>query len=279
MLFYNTLKQKPHEVCHYFMRRLFISLLLLGLPLLVACLPLNPGSTTEPPLPTETALPTSTIIWFPASATPTLKALPTYTATPEMNPGIGEQIINDNFLDEKLWDTANSNLASATIKNKHLTLAVEPGVSIASLRRDVTLDNFYAEITARISLCRADDNYGIIIRSTGDSFYRFILSCNGMVRVEKVKASVRLSNYDPVASGDVPPGAPGEVRIGMWAVGSEMRLFLNGRYQFSISDRTFPSGAFGVFAQSKGDTPVTVTFSDLKVYDVSYTFPTKTPAP
>jgi hypothetical protein len=58
-----------------------------------------------------------------------------------------------------------------------------------------------------------------------------------------------------------------------------MRLFLNDRYQFSIIERTFPSGAFGVFAQSKGDTPVTVSFSDLKVYAVSYIFPTKTPAP
>jgi hypothetical protein len=196
-----------------------------------------------------------------------------------MNPGIGKQIINDIFTDQKLWDTVDSNLASATIKNKHLTLAVEPGVSIASLRRDVTLDNFYAEITVRISLCRADDNYGIIIRSTGDSFYRFIFSCNGLIQVERIKSSVRLLLADPVASGDVPPGAPGEVRIGIWAVGGEMRLFLNERFQFSIIEKTFPSGAFGVFVQSKGDTPVTVMFSNLKVYEVDYTAPTQTPAP
>jgi hypothetical protein len=109
------LKQKPHEVCHYFMRRLFILLLLLGLPLLNACLPLNALPATEPPLPTETAPPTATIDWFPASATPTLKVLPTTTATPEMNPGIGKQIINDAFSNAKLWDTVNSELASATM--------------------------------------------------------------------------------------------------------------------------------------------------------------------
>ena len=77
----------------------------------------------------------------------------------------------------------------------------------------------------------------------------------------------------------MPPGAPGEVRIGIWAVGGEMRLFLNERFQFSIIEKTLPSGAFGVFVQSKGDTPVTVTFSDLKVYEVDYTAPTQTPAP
>ena len=269
-------KQSPRRVGDCFVGK--ITLLATTL-LIVACLPLNPIPVTEPPLPTETALPTSTIDWFPASATPTLKVLPTYTATQAMNPGIGEQIINDNFTDQKLWDIASSNIASATIKNKHLTLAVEPGVSIASLRRDVTLGNFYAEITVRISLCRADDNYGIIIRSTGDSFYRFILSCNGLIHVERIKSSVRLTLSDPIASGDVPLGAPGEVRIGIWAVGGEMRLFLNERFQFTIIEKTFPSGAFGVFAQSKDDTPVTVTFSDLKVYEVNYTAPTRTPTP
>lgn len=261
------------------MRRKFITFLLFGLPLLIACLPLDQTPATEPPLPTDTPLPTATIDWFPASATPRLDVLPTTTTTPEMNPGIRQPIFSDDFSDKTLWDTVNSAQASADIKNHHLTLALEPGVSIASLRRDVTLGNFYAEITARIGLCRADDNYGILIRSTGDSFYRFIFSCNGLIQVERIKSSIRLTLSEPIPSGDVPMGAPGEVRIGIWAVGSEMRLFLNGRYQFSITEKALPSGAFGVFAQSKGDTPVTVTFSDLKVYDVNYIAPTKTPSP
>lgn len=247
--------------------------------ILAACLPLNSIPATEPPLPTETALQTPTIIWFPASATPTLKVFPSQTATLEMNPGIGEKLIDDDFSDAKVWDTVDSDLASAIVKDKRLTLAVQPGVAITSLRRAGIFGDFYAEISARISLCRADDNYGIIIRSTGDSFYRFILSCDSLIRVERVKSSVRLPLSEAIVSGDVPPGAPGEVRIGIWAVGGEMRLFLNGRYQFSVSERTFPSGAFGVFAQSKGDTPVTVTFSDLQVYEVDYTAPTQTPTP
>jgi len=279
MLFYNTLKQFIHEVCHYLMRRSFILLLLCGFPLLGACLPLNATPATEPPPPSETPLPSPTIDWFPASATPTLKALPTYTATPEMNPGIGSVLFTDTFSDKTLWDTVDSDQASAIIKDNHLTLAIESGVSIASLRRDVTLKNFYAEITARIGLCRADDNYGLLIRATGGSFYRFVISCNGLIQVERVKSSVRLILHNPDASGDAPLGAPGEVRIGIWANGSEMRFFLNGRFQFSIIEKTFPSGAFGVFAQSKGNTPVTITFSDLKVYDVEYVPPTNTPAP
>ena len=247
--------------------------------LISACLPLNSTLATEPPIPTDTPLQTPTIVWFPPSATPTPNQIPTYTATPEMNPGIGEPVIADSFTDKTVWDTAVSDQASAIIKDKHLTLAVEAGVSVASLRREVTLGNFYAEITAQPKLCRGDDNYGILIRSTGRSFYRFTLTCNGMIHVERIKSSERLVLSEPIASGDVPLGAPGEVRIGLWAVGGEMRLFLNGRYQFSVVERTIPSGAFGVFTQSRGDTPVTITFSDLKVYDVEYVLPTRTPGP
>ena len=67
--------------------------------------------------------------------------------------------------------------------------------------------------------------------------------------------------------------------MGIWAVGNEMRLFLNGRYQFTVSDPSFPTGAFGVFVRSAEETPATVTFSDLVVYEVDYTLPTKTPIP
>ena len=247
--------------------------------LLAACLPLEASPATEPPLPSETPPPTATIVWFPPSATPTLNAIPTYTATPEMSPGIGEVILRDPFTNKKAWDMVASEQASVLLKNKQLILAVEPGTSVASLRRDMSFGNFYAELTARIGLCRADDTYGLLIRSTGNSFYRFNLTCNGLITVERIKSGERLTLLEPTASGDVPLGPPGEVEIGIWAVGGEMRLFLNGRYQFSVFEKTFPSGAFGVFVHSKGDTPVTITFSDLSVYEVEYIAPTMTPGP
>jgi hypothetical protein len=196
-----------------------------------------------------------------------------------MSPGIGEVILRDRFTNKEAWDTVASEQASVLLKNRQLILAVEPGISVASLRRDMTFRNFYAELTARIGLCRADDTYGLIIRSTGNSFYRFNLSCNGLVTVERIKSGERLALLEPTASGDVPLGPPGEVEIGIWAVGGEMRLFLNGRYQFSVFEKTFPSGAFGVFVHSKRDTPVTISFSELSIYEVQYIPPTSTPIP
>lgn len=259
------------------MRLLRISFLFWGFLLLAACLPLAATLPTATPLPSNTAAPTGTIVWFPATATPTLLAASTPLPTPEMNPGIGAVTLSDDFSNDKLWDTAVSNQGSAAIVGNRLSLAVQPGVYLVSMRHDLSVGDFYAEISARPSLCRGEDSYGLIIRAIGKaSFYRFTLNCNGQIYAERVSGGVKLQMQEPVPSGDA-PRPPGEVRIGLWAVGSEMRLFLNGRYQFSISDRQFPSGGFGVFTRSGGDELMSVTFSDLKVYQVNYTLPTKTP--
>jgi hypothetical protein len=254
-------------------------LLLPALALLAtACLPMGPLQLTATPLPTATTTPTATIVWFPPSATPTQLQVPTYTGTPEMSPGIGAQLLSDSFTEDSPWDTAVSNNGSAVISMDRLSLAAQPGYYLSSMRRELPLSDFYAEITARPSLCRGDDNYGVIVRGVGSSFYRFVLTCDGEVRAERISGGTRLPIYDPVPSGDV-ARPPGEVRIGVWAVGEEMRLFLNDRYQFSVRDPKFPIGAFGVFVRSNGDEPVSVTFSDFEVSEVDYILPTKTPLP
>jgi hypothetical protein len=47
-----------------------------------------------------------------------------------------------------------------------------------------------------------------------------------------------------------------------------MRFFINDEFQFSINDRILATGLIGVFARSGGETAVTVSFSDLVVYQI-----------
>jgi len=212
------------------MRRFLPSFLIIGCLLLSACLP------SESILPTETPVPLTHASHLDHYLVPPIGHSyavdrSTYTATPEMSPGIGSVIFTDDFSNASAWDTAASAQGSAAISRNRLTLAAEPGVYLASMNREAVLGDFYAEITARPSLCRRDDSYGIIIRSTGDSFYRFTLTCNSMISAERIRSSVRLLVQSPTPSGDAPPGAPGEVRIGIWAVGNEIA---------SLPQRTFP---------------------------------------
>lgn len=227
-------------------------------------------ATSTPIMPTETPPPTSTRVWFPPSATPTPQALITKPPTPEMRPGLGEILLEDDFSDSTLWDTGASRRASAGILENRLAIAVQSGEYIFSLRHDLDLADYYAEITARPSLCRGGDTYGILVRASGSAYYRFALACNGTVRAERITSGNRIALYPPLPSADVPPGAPGEVRIGVWAFGREMRLFLNGRFQFSVSDPSFPSGSIGVFVRSDGDTAAVVSFSDLVIQRLEY---------
>ncbi|MBL8062350.1 MAG: hypothetical protein JNK32_04980, partial [Anaerolineales bacterium] len=92
--------------------------------ILTSCSAMDDWLATNTPFPaTETPPPTSTVVWFPPSATPTPQFLSTKAPTPEMRPGLGLEFLSDDFSEETLWDTATSNEASAEIQNNRLTLA------------------------------------------------------------------------------------------------------------------------------------------------------------
>ncbi len=246
---------------------------------LAACAGLADSPIQDLSLATETPPPSPTIVWFPPSATPTPRVLYTEAPTPERRPGVGNLLLSDDFSSADLWNTTVSDQASVDVSRDRLTIVVQPGFSIPSFRKKMVFSNFYAEITARPSLCQGQDDYGLLVRGIPVAYYRFALTCDGTERAERVSVRSRTPLQPPLPSGDVPTGTPGEVRIGVWAVGPEMRFFLNGRYQFSVNDKNYLSGGLGVFARSAGDTPVTVTFSELVVYAVTYSPPTRTPSP
>lgn len=265
--------------------RLFVILLKLHCAILIitfaACTTFTASQIQDIAPATETPpSPTPTIIWFPLSATPTPRILPTKQATPEKKPGVGRIILTDTFSSPLDWNTAVSDQASVEIGNYQLTIAVQPGISASSLRQDITFNDFYAEITARPSLCLSTDEYGLLFRAPNNvAYYRFVILCDGTTRVDRFSVKTPHILLPATPSGDVPPGAPGEVRLGVWASGSEFHFFLNDHYQFSVRDSNYPSGTIGVFAKSSGDTPVTVTFSDLMIYNVTYSPPAITPNP
>jgi hypothetical protein len=263
--------------------RRIVTTLATGLLLLTfSCTPAAPTPTLEADTGGDaTPLPTAPTVWFPP--TNTLAPLPTRfsTPTPEQRPGVGPVIFTDDFSDPSQWLTAASSQASAIVTGNRIALAVhEPRVGILSLRSGPILGDFYAEITARPSLCLGKDDYGLLYRaSSPNDYYRIALTCEGTLRADRVRSGQATAMTLPSASGDAPRGAPGEVRIGVWVNGPEMRVFLNGHHQFTVVDPLFGSGTLGVFARSAGGNAVTITFSDLAVSELSYASPTPTLTP
>jgi len=246
----------------------------IGIALILAgCLPVvEITPTLVPPTETitQTSLPTATIIWFPA--TPTFTTFPTREIQPteDMRSGVGKIILEDQFDDPDAWVSAQVTAGNVGLGHNELTLAVSAAqASLISWRQSAQLSNFYLEIDALPSLCQAEDAYGLLLRAnSGLDYYRLQLNCNGQIRRERIKNGKTVPLQDWVGSGQIFPGGMMRSRIGVWALEDEMRVFINGSYQFSVRDPVWESGQLGVFARSAGDTPLTVNYSNLVVYDL-----------
>ena len=241
--------------------------------MLAACLPITtpptilPTDTITPP----TLTPTITPIWFPATATNTPYPTATLplTATVVIEPQYGSLIFSDNFSEPDLWQESRSSLGSAAVSNQELTLALtEKGEYIYSLRREPDLGDFYLEVTASPSICRGDDEYGLLIHFTeSEDFFRFSLTCDGRARVDRLYNGKPSSPQPLTFSGAIPPGAPSSSRLAILAVGRQMDFYVNNEYIFTVSDPNIPEGKLGLFIRSQNQEAMTVNFSDLVVYN------------
>lgn len=232
---------------------------------------------------TATVEQTSAIIWFPATQTPLPIVTPTSLPARNLRPGVGEEIFSDQFTTESDWQLARDDNGSIAYGNNELTLAIrKPKILLASLNRALLLSDFYLEVTANPSLCRAMDSYGLLLRaSSNNDAYRLLFSCSGQIRLERLMGGRVTVLQDWTYSGQVPPGSPAVLRIGVWALRSELRFFVNDFYQFSVLDTVFRTGGLGFFARSAGENALTVSFSNLAVYELNPDEipPTETPTP
>lgn len=268
------------------MKLRLIFLLLMGMFGLGACV----APATSPPLnlstatPTEsgpTSTPTATIVWFPPEDTRT--PFPTPVSLPTLNPLPGRGILSfsDDFSDPAPWQSAKTQATGGNdviISRNRLTIAINVMPAyVFSLHSHLLLRDFYAQVTVDLNRCDVGDTYGMLFRALGNQdSYRYALGCNGQVRVERLKGNVvsPLQNWLP--SGDAPVTAPGQVILGVWASGVEMRFFLNEHYQFSLIDPVFRFGTLGLFSTSTSANGVNISFRDLSVYEVGYVSPTPT---
>jgi hypothetical protein len=219
------------------------------------------------PTAAATPIPTETIVWFPP--TPTRTPVPTQavTPTPDPRPARGPELLVDDFTDSGHWQVVQSAAGSVAYGRSELTLAVRQSkASVASLRDGPELGDFYLEITTKASLCRGDDMYGLLLRAaSANDYYRFLINCNGELRVERILDGRSLPLQDWTQSGIVPAGSPVVLRIGVVASGRQMSFFINDLHQLDIDDRTLSSGRVGVYARSSGDSALSVSFSELVV--------------
>ena len=233
--------------------------------------------TPLPPLPTHTPLPptetaTATTVWFPPTSTFTPRPLQAIASpTPDLRPTFGRLLIEEDFSNPERWTLGRAGGLSAALGKSELTLAIsEPRGYLYSLFREAVPGDFYAEITAAPSLCKDNDEYGLLLRvSRNLEFYRFSISCNGEARLDKYYNQTASSPQPLTPSGAIPPGAPSVTRLAVLARGKEISYYANGEFLFTVRDPSLLTGSLGVFARSASDNAVTVSFSDLQIYSAA----------
>ena len=263
----------------------FIILQILGGLFLVGCSgsvanPEPTGTVTIEPL---TITPTPTIDWFPATATPTPRPTLEPSPTPNYSPLLGENLLVDDFSTSTDWDLTKNAFGQISIAQNELNVSIQTGrTSLSSLRAQPDATDFYLEVTANPGLCRGLDAYGVIFRAVSvQDYYRYVISCDGQMRLERVRNGRAEVTADWQPGSALLPGAPLAHTIGIAMQGQEMRLFIDGIYQFTQRDSVFTHGRFGLFARPGGDTAVTVSFTDFKLYALQGlpALPTQTPTP
>lgn len=249
-----------------------------------ACVPAGEAALTPVSTPTSapSSTPTATIDWFPVTATPTPR--PTEITTPTATPDLllGAELLRDDFSEQGAWSTFRTTSGTAGYGKERFTLAVSaPEGYLVSLRATPELSDFYLEITASTSLCRDADSYGLFLRASGEGYgYRWVITCDGRTRLERVRDFQATLVEDWVTSPYIMSGSPVTLHLGVWMAGGEMRFFVEGVEIFRAREPFYTSGLVGVFARASGETPVTVSFSNLVVRGINTAaLPTRTPYP
>jgi hypothetical protein len=251
-------------------KAVFAWVMIIALLVLTACVPpALPAQEVFLETPTSTPMPppTETVVWFPPTPTRTPVPALTVQPTPDLRPERGPELLVDDFSDAGYWQVGQSDIGSVAYGRSELTLAVrQPRAALTSLRDGPELGDFYLEITTTANLCRGADMYGLLLRAVSpDDYYRFLINCNGELRLERIMDGRSLPLVDWTQSGIVPVGSPVVLRVGVIAPGRELSFFINDLHQFDISDPVLSSGSVGVYVRSTGDSALTVSFSDLVV--------------
>lgn len=258
-----------------FPKSLWICLLLgMFVALEVGCIPKEiPVETNAPAGGTATPMdtPTPKVTWFPPTATPTPFPTPRHTPTP-LPVGLphGALIVHDTFAENSaLWLVNPSGAGRITLQGQELTITASEGRAyLFALRSQPSLQDFAVQVHVSLNLCQGLDEYGLLIRSAPPSnFYRFSLSCDGQVRIDRLYNGSATSPQVWQLSGYAPRGAPGTVRLGVVAQGKTLEFYVNDVLHYTITDPFPASGQIGLFARNVSETPLSISFRDLRIWE------------
>jgi len=132
--------------------------------------------------------------------------------------------------------------------------------------------DFYLEAKFENGTCSGDDQYGLVFRADNytDSFaYYFIITCDGHYDLLKqtTSGSALLLNWK--TSDEIHKGSNQTNILGIWADGSIIRMYANGKLLKEINDDSLLNdGHIGLFIDAKKTAGFTIKMDEISYWNL-----------
>ncbi len=242
----------------------FLSLLLSG------CM--NNTSTPAPTAIEMTSLPTPS----PTFAFPTI--VPTATLTPSQIPpatidplsGVGGELFNDSFEQNRGWQLSEDEFGATSILGERLIITLREARSFRyAIAPTQPLIDFYLEIEVRPDLCQSDDEFGVLFRVNAQiEHYRFAVNCDGQARVTRVLQDGSRALTPVTHTPSVIAGPMAVNKLALRATGDQFIFWINGVEAFSLRDVSINQGLVGAYVRTGRGNLATVSFDNLLIREL-----------
>ncbi len=172
--------------------------------------------------------------------------------------GLGSPDWVDTLNNASNWYLLDTDSTTFKVKDGALVMTAKNpgGMDEWGLSQRDAVSDFYMEVDFRTgNACTGMDRYGVLVRAPKpDRGYVFGFSCNGQYRLYKWDGSTYTGLQEWTPSPVIRTGGGQKNTLGIWAKGSQFKLYANGQLLGTVQDKAFDSGQFGLFIASS-ETP------------------------
>ena len=232
--------------------------------------PVAPSDTAPPP-PTDSPTP------IPPTLTPTVTPSPTVTLTPTTVAGdprttLGDPVWRDRFTNSANWTLTEDSFTDVEVDDERLVLTGLTSTDGWRLTWPEVKD-FYLEATFRTGTCSGNDHYGLMFRvpdrHAADEGYLLGLTCDGRFWLRLWDGATMDTLVPLTANPAIVQGSNQTNRLGVWAEGEALRLYVNGKLVDELTDDSLTAkGGFGVFVGARKTDHFTVYVSEIAYWDL-----------
>jgi hypothetical protein len=223
-----------------------------------ATVPVTPTvSPTQTPLPTETGTP---------GPTPTATVRPLPASDPRFGLDLSSPYYVDDFSRRFTWVEWKDEITSHLVISEKLeSVDFLTDSMVWWTTTSPTGGDIYIEVTAEIGECAGKDFAGVGLRIGADlsSGYTLEIACDGNYRIRKFAAGIVEVILDWTSASSIQTSTN---TIGFVARGNKLSAVLNDMILETVTDSSYFSGTFSLFAGAEQTPGLRIFFYDFKIW-------------